>query len=112
MPPLPADSPLVDALLESAVYAAQRARAGRGAPDDMRVRALVGALLAHGGRLHEQTLAGTAAIPAARLRTVLAALRKLLNVEGYDVVGIDADRVTVVLDEALLREQFRLGTPP
>ena len=70
---------MVDALLGSAVYAAQRLRAGRAAPDDMRVRALLAALLAHGGRLH-------------------------------DVVGIDADRVTVVLDEALLREQFRLGT--
>ena len=108
--PVAAETALVDALLGSAVYAAQRLRAGRAAPDDVRVRALVGALIAHGGRLHEQTLASVAAIPAARLRTVLAAVRKLLNVEGYDVVGIDADRVTVVLDEALLREQFRLGT--
>ena len=50
-----------------------------------------------------------AAIPAARLRTVLASTRRLMNVEGYDVLGIDPDQVTVVLDDALLREQFRLG---
>ena len=99
---------LVDALVGCAVYADQRRRAGRTAPDDARVRAVIGALLRHDGRLHETTLAAAADIPAMRLRNVLAAVRKLLNVEGYDVLALDPDQVTVVLDLPLLREQFRL----
>ena len=33
-------------------------------------------------------------------------VQRLLNVEGYPVLRVDADGSTVVLDEALLREQF------
>lgn len=113
-PPGTADpvAALLDVLLASPMYAAQRRRAGRGAPDDLRVRALLAALLRNNGRLHELTLAGTAQIPSARLRNVFAAVRKLLNVEGYDVLGVDADQVTVVLDVPLLQEQFGLGGGP
>lgn len=100
---------LTEALLASSVYADQRRRAGRSAPDDPRVRAVLNALLRNDGRLHETTLASAARIPAPRLRNVLAAVRKLLNVEGYDVLGVDADQVTVVLDVPLLHEQFHLG---
>lgn len=100
---------LLDALLASATYAEQRRRAGRAAPDDARMRAILNALVRNDGRLHESTLAGLAQIPAARLRNVLAAVRKLLNVEGYNVLGVDSDQVTIVLDVALLREQFQLG---
>jgi hypothetical protein len=110
--PATAVGSLVEALLASSVYAAQRQRAGRAAPDGARVRAIVGALLRHGGRLHETTLATLAAVPAARLRTVLAAVRRLLNVEGYESLGYDPDGVTVVLDVPMMREQFGLGTGP
>lgn len=110
---VPADADLMvgllDALLTSEVYALQRRRAERAALDDERVRSLLMALLRNNGRLHETTLAGVAQVPVARMRTVLAAVRKLLNVEGYDVLSLDADQVTVVLDVALLREQFHLG---
>lgn len=101
---------LIESLLTSAVYGDQRRRAGRAAPDDDRVRAILSSLVRNDGRLHEATLAGLAGIPAPRLRNVLAAVRKLLNVEGYDVLGIDPDQVTVVLDLPLLREQFQIGT--
>jgi len=99
---------LVDALLASATYAAQRRRAARAAPDDARVRAIVGALLRHDGRLHETTLATVAQVPSARMRTVLAAVRRVLSVEGYEALSYDPDGVTVVLDLPVLREQFGL----
>jgi len=99
---------LVDALLTSDTYVAQRRRAGRAAPDDARVRAIMGALLRHDGRLHETTLAALAQVPAARIRTVLAAVRRVLSVEGYEALSYDADGVTVVLDLPVLREQFGL----
>ena len=36
-------------------------------------------------------------------------VQRLLNVEGYEVVGYDPDGITVVLDLTLLREQFELA---
>ncbi len=100
---------LVDRLLGSPVYAAQRARAGRRALGDDVVAAVLRVLLARGGRAHRETVAAAAGVPVGGLEPRLAALRRLLNVEGYTVVGEDADGVTIVLDEKLLAEQFELG---
>lgn len=108
-PPADPARSLVDALLASEVYGAQRRRAGRGAPDDARVRAILEALLRNDGRLHSTTLASVAQIPAARMTTVLAATRRLLSVDGYETLSTDPDGVTLVLDVRLLREQFGLG---
>ena len=99
---------LVDALLASAVYRSQHERAGRHALGDATVRAIVDELLARGGRAHRDTLAAAAGIPAAEVGPKFSALSRLLNVDGYAVVSWDADRVTLRLDEVLLREQFGL----
>jgi len=64
-------------------------------------------LLARGGRAHRETVAAAAGVPA--VEPTLAALRRLLNVESYPVLGEDPDGVTIVLDEKLLAEQFELG---
>jgi hypothetical protein len=69
---------------------------------------MITALLDNNGRLHQDTLASAAGIPVPRIGPTLAALRRQLNVEGYEVVSIDPDRVTVLLDVTLLREQFNL----
>jgi hypothetical protein len=73
------------------------------------VLAVLRALLGAGGRLPEDALAGVTEIPVHRLRGTMTALQRLLNVEGYEVVGYDPDGVTVVLDLPLLREQFELA---
>jgi hypothetical protein len=96
-------------LLASEVFQSQRVRAGRGALDDEVVRALIETLEGGANRAHRDTLATAAGIPAVRFGATFAALRRLLNVEAYDVVRIDADGVTIHLDATLLREQFRLG---
>jgi hypothetical protein len=44
------------------------------------------------------------------MRTVLAAVRRMLSVEGYEALSYDPDSVTVVLDPRMLREQFGLGS--
>jgi PglZ domain len=99
----------VDELLASEVYATQRARGGRTAPDDLRVRAVVEALLRNDGRLHMTTLAAAAQIPASRMTTVIAAMRRLLAVDGYEALATDPDGVTLILNVPLLREQFGLA---
>lgn len=93
------------------VFAAQRARAGRGGLDDAVVSEVLTTLLRGQGRAHRDLVAAAAGVPAARFGPTFAALRRLLNVEGYDVVALDLDGVTVLLDDALLAEQFGLGRP-
>lgn len=111
IPPAPApttsaESTLVDDLLASPIYLAQKSRYGARAAADETVRTVLNVLLAQSGRAHRDTLAAAAGIPAIRLPGALAALRRQLNVEGYDVLSVDVDDVTVVLDVPLLRQQF------
>ncbi|MDQ3432745.1 MAG: BREX-2 system phosphatase PglZ, partial [Actinomycetota bacterium] len=100
---------LADAVLASAAYAAQRTRAGRRSADDTTVAAVLRALLSRGNRCHRDTLATAVGVSAGALEPTLAAVKRLLNVDGYPVIEQDADQVTVKLDETLLREQFELG---
>jgi hypothetical protein len=99
---------IAERLLTSATYAARRGITGRHPVDDAVTAAVVSALIAGGGRAHRDTLASAAGIPASTLAGLLAALRRVLNVDGYPVIDVDPDQVTVMLDEGLLREQFRL----
>jgi len=100
---------LIDALLTSETYALRR---GVRAPlSDDRVAALLSVLLAGGGRAPLETLAADANVPAHRIGGTITALRKLLQIEGYPVLEVDPDGVTVKLDVALLAEQFHLELP-
>ena len=101
---------LVDRLTSSETYRHQRTRAGRHALADPQVAAALTTLLDCGGRVHRDTLASALDIPVTSFANVFAALGRLLNVDSYPVVALDADGVTVRLDEALLREQFELGS--
>lgn len=110
-PPAPmpdTDRGLVAGVLDSPTYREQRARGGRHALDDAVVRALLDALVARDGRAHRDTLATAAGITTVEITGMLAALRRLLNVEGYAVVREDVDGTTVVLDLGALRQQFEL----
>lgn len=98
---------LAAAVLKSKPYAAQKKLAGRAAPSDDAMSALLSGLLAHPGqRLAPAAAASALAVPVSRLRGAIPQAQRLLNVEGYAVLRLDADGQTLVLDEALLREQF------
>ncbi|WP_256041345.1 BREX-2 system phosphatase PglZ [Cryobacterium sp. SO1] len=96
-------------VIESEIFVGQQLRAGRGALNSAVVAAMLDLLLSHDGRVHKDTLAATAGIAANAIEPTLAMLRRLLNVEGYEVVATDTDGKTVLLDSSLLREQFGLG---
>jgi hypothetical protein len=100
----------IDTLLGSTTYIAQRTLAGRGAPDDMVVRALVSALAARGGRLSRTALAQALQLPAFRTAGLVNAARRVLNVDQAQVLSIDATADEVVLDVRLLRLQFEIGS--
>jgi hypothetical protein len=110
-PPTPPAAPagLVEAVLASTTYAEQKRMAGRRALDDRTAEAVLRALVDRGGRAHQDTVAAAAGIPTADVGQVFAAVRRLLNVDGYGVIELDTDGVTLRLDEHLLREQFDVG---
>jgi hypothetical protein len=101
---------IADRVLASTVFRSQeRMTRGRGAPDRAGLRALLTALIdAPGRRLtQQQTATALGDHPVSVRRAVISAIR-LLNVEGYPVLSLDADGTTTVLDVDLLVEQFGL----
>lgn len=101
---------LVEAVLASATYGEQKRMAGRRALDDRTAEAVLRALVERGGRAHQDTVAAAVGIPIANVGQVFAAVRRLFNVDGYGVIELDTDGVTLRLDEQLLREQFDVGS--
>lgn len=98
-------------LVAGPMYGRRQRLAGRHPVEDSAVIALVSALEAGSGRSHRNALADLLGVPVARFSGTLASLRRVLNVDGYSVIGLDADGETVRLDLALLREQFELDRP-
>lgn len=106
-------APELDAqLIASDIYRDRRSLGGRHPIDDDTLRVIIRTLVAGGGRAHRDTIAAAAGVAVTSLAGVVASLRRLLNIDGYVVVGVDADQVTIMLDESLLREQFGLGARP
>jgi hypothetical protein len=98
----------LDAFEASPTYQRMRAGAGRAAPSEAAVRALLSRLLAGGGRAPVDQVARTLGVTPARAGMAMAGVRRLLNVEGYAVISMDADGRTVLLDEPLWRQQFAI----
>lgn len=96
-------------LVASDVYRRQHSKVGRAALRDEAVVAVVSTLVSNGGRADRDAVAGAAGVGPARFNQAMSMLRRILNVESYEVISIDADQHTVLLDEVLLRTQFGLG---
>jgi len=96
----------IEALLCSESYAAQRTLAGRGAPPDDQIRALLAALATRGGRITRTGLAQALGTPVLRLAGFVSATRRVLNLDQAQILVVDGE--DVVLDEPLLRVQFEL----
>ncbi len=95
----------VQSLLASPELAQQRAASGRAALDDDQVAELVALLAASGGALPMNAVAQRTGTPPVRIRGKLEALKRLLNLDGYEVVELHSDG-TVRLNLTLLATQF------
>jgi hypothetical protein len=101
---------VVAAVLRSPAWVGQKKVAGRVSVTDDQIRALLGALLAAPDRRLIPARAATALqVAPIALRGAVLHAQRLLNVEGYPVLRVDADGATVILDESLLREQFGIA---
>ncbi|GAA4227761.1 BREX-2 system phosphatase PglZ [Actinomadura meridiana] len=93
----------------SPVYADQR-KYLRKAPEARQVAAVIDALANAGGRLSTAAVGAAAAAAGGRAPRgadlFITAVQRLLNVEGYPVLGLSDSGATVTLETALLREQF------
>jgi len=97
---------LVVALLASPLFADRQDT--RAPIPEERMTALLTTLIQRNGRATLETLATKAAVPAHRIMGTFTALRRLLQVEGYPVLSLDADGHTAKLDIPMMVEQFRL----
>lgn len=100
---------VVDRVLQSGVFADQVRAAGRRAADSGRVAVVLRELIGRGGRVHRDTVATLLGVPVTGVEPELAAMKRLLNVEGFAVLELVDGGEWLRLDEPLLREQFGVG---
>lgn len=98
----------IDQLLRSPVYASQTAAAGRAMLPEAQARQLLESLQERGGRLTRQALGQRLGVPLLRVNGLVAAMRRVLNVDGYPVLSVDDASETIDLNLGLLRTQFEL----
>lgn len=102
-----APAPWLANLFSSAVFGEQKRLAGRSYPNDENVLMhLISALDRSGGKMTAAAVARALEYPPLRLRGLLAVAQRVLNVDGYQVLGRDEDSDTVELNVELLKRQF------
>ena len=99
----------IDRLFETDLFAEQRKQAARTALPEERIRAILIALDARGGKLTGPALAESLGVPLFRLGGIVSALRRVLNVDGYAVLSVDETSETIELNRDLLATQFGLA---
>lgn len=96
----------LDRIMASPLLARQRERAGRMALEPDRLRALLGKLQQQGGRCSIEQMAAAIGQPVMRMRGVMSAMERMLNIDGFPVVTLEQGSGTVLLDISLLKTQF------
>jgi hypothetical protein len=99
---------LVD-VLASDVYASQKEIVGRAHPGDDVLGRLLAALDGRGGKLTKAALARAISYPVFRMQGLLSNTQRVLNVDGYPVIAVDAESDTVEFDRQMLLVQFGLA---
>jgi hypothetical protein len=108
-PVAPPPSGWIADLLACPLFGEQKRLGGRTVPGDDVFGKLLEALDAAGGKMTAAALARRLGMPLFRLRGLLAVAQRVLNVEGYAVLGRDEASDTVELNRDLLLRQFDLS---
>ena len=107
--PAPVASEWIGKLFESPLYQEQSQRAAvRGAPPVDQFKRFLLLLDQRNGRMIRAQLAQQLGIPLIRVDGLVQNYRRLLNVDGYDVLAYDQPSETIALNIALLKSQFEL----
>ena len=104
------DTPHVsfERLCECPVYLVQKERAGRTAPDDDLVLRILGTLQDHHWKMTLAALSERVEVPAFRLRSMLPAVQRVLNLDGQQIMQTCRTSDSVELNESLLRQEFSI----
>jgi len=103
------DPPWLAALFAAPAFVVQMGTDGRARLPEERVREALRALAERGNRMTYDAFLQRLGLSNTRGRSVIAALQKLLNLDGYPVFEVDEARSTVALNTELLRKQFGLA---
>lgn len=95
-------------LLASELFKAQKKLLGRGAPADAQVETALAALASRAGVMTSAALGRAVKLAPFRLVGLVTTLGRLLNIDGFRVLGRNPDADEVTLDIDLLRRQFDL----
>ena len=96
------------ALLASPLFMEQKKLGGRTVPADDVFGRLLASLDTAGGKLTAVALARKLNMPVFRLRGLLAVVQRVLNIDGFAVLGRDEQSDTIELNRGLLLHQFDL----
>lgn len=99
---------VTDRLLASEVYVEQREAAGRHAPSDDVVRTLLAAARGRGGRVPFEALVRVFAEPEHAVLSKVPMLKRVLNVDSYDVLEQDPEDRSITVNWELLQVQFEI----
>ena len=100
----------VTKLLVSPLFLEQSKLAVRPPLDVPMMRKLLGTLDMRGGSLLKPALARELGLPAFRVDGLVQSVSRVLNVDGYEVIGHDRSSDTVSLNVGLLCTQFEIKT--
>jgi hypothetical protein len=109
-PAVPRTQPWVPALLDNELFKAQRKLIGRAALSDTQVESFLTALTNRGGVMTTAALGRALELAPFRLTGLVALLGRVLNIDGFRVVGRSESADEITLDVALLKRQFGLAS--
>lgn len=98
----------IDRLFKSPAYKSQKERARRHTPEDKLMRKCLSVLAEGGGATTPAAFAKAAEIPPARLDGLIAKMRRVLNIDGYDIITMDRNENRLEVNVELLKRQFDL----
>lgn len=93
-------------VLRSPMYRLMREQAGRGAPEAGVITAVLSRAAASTDPITRDELQELLLIDTPRIRGVHASLKRVLNVDGYQAVDVDASTGALTIDVELVAEQF------
>ncbi len=100
--------PLVEDLFKSRQYTMQRSKVRRVRVTAQQVSEFLHALTAADGITTNRALARVLGMPVDRIGGFVSQIRRLLNVDGADILTVQHESESIELNEALLRLQFGL----
>lgn len=99
----------IDSLFNSEVFKEQFESLGRTPLKKAMVRSFVNIMAQRKGAAPMTVLASEMGLPAMRLRGMIAQLRRLFNIDGYEIVSEEKDTSRITFDTSMALKQFSVN---